>query len=170
MTNQEFTHKTNQLENLLFSFALRLTRSRQDAEDLMQETKIKAFKYRNKFTEGTNFKGWISTIMRNTFINHYRKAKTRRHLNHTVEEHTANVSVQHTVNNAGEQTLRMQELKRMMDSIGEIYSVPFLMFYKGFEYQEIAEKLNIPIGTVKSRIFSARVKMKGLLGNRRQTA
>lgn len=170
MTNQEFTHKTNQLENLLFAFALRLTRSRQDAEDLMQETKIKAFKYRNKFTEGTNFKGWISTIMRNTFINHYRKAKTRRHLNHTVEEHTANVSVRHTVDNAGEQTLRMQELKRMMDSIGDIYSVPFLMFYKGYEYQEIAEKLNIPIGTVKSRIFSARVKMKGLLGNRRQTA
>lgn len=170
MTNQEFTQKTNQLENLLFSFALRLTRSRQDAEDLMQETKIKAYKYRNKFTEGTNFKGWISTIMRNTFINHYRKAKTRRHLNHTVEEHTANVAVKHTVNNAGEQTLRMQELKKMMNSIGDIYSVPFLMFYKGYEYQEIAEKLNIPIGTVKSRIFSARVKMKGLLGNKRHVA
>ena len=170
MTNQEFTEKTNQLENLLFSFALRLTRSRQDAEDLMQETKIKAYKYRNKFTEGTNFKGWISTIMRNTFINHYRKAKTRRHLNHTVEEHTANVAVKHTVENAGEQTLRMQELKQMMNSIGDIYSVPFLMFYKGYEYQEIAQKLNIPIGTVKSRIFSARVKMKSLLGNKRHVA
>lgn len=170
MTNQEFTNKTNQLENLLFSFALRLTRSHQDAEDLMQETKIKAYKYRNKFTKGTNFKGWISTIMRNTFINQYRKAKTRRHLNHTVEEHTVNVSTLHTVDNTAEQTMRMQELKKMMSSIGNIYSVPFLMFYRGYEYQEIAEKLNIPIGTVKSRIFSARLKMKSLLGNKRQTA
>lgn len=168
MTNQEFTQKTNQLENLLFSFALRLTRSRQDAEDLMQETKIKAYKYRNKFTEGTNFKGWISTIMRNTFINQYRKAKTRRHLNHTVEDHTASVSTLHSTNNGGESSLRMQELKRMMSSIGDIYSVPFLMFYRGYEYQEIANKLNVPIGTVKSRIFTARVKMKNLLGNRRQ--
>ena len=168
MTTPEFTKKTNQLENLLFSFALRLTRSRQDAEDLMQETKIKAFKYRNKFTEGTNFKGWISTIMRNTFINQYRKAKIRRHLNHTVEDHTASVSVLHSVDNAGEQSLRMKELKRMLESIGDIYSVPFLMFYRGFEYQEIAQKLNIPIGTVKSRIFTARAKMKSLLGRRRQ--
>lgn len=167
MTNQEFTAKTNELNNLLFSFALRLTRSRQDAEDLMQETAIKAYKYRNNFAEGTNFKSWISTIMRNTFINQYRKRKTRRHLNQPTTEVTENVVNKNVVANSGEQNLRMQEMKRMMDSIGKIYSVPFMMFYKGYEYQEIAVKLNIPIGTVKSRIFSARVKMKQLIGERR---
>ncbi|MFK8162122.1 MAG: RNA polymerase sigma factor [Lewinella sp.] len=166
MTNQEFITKTKELNNLLFAFALRLTRSRQDAEDLMQETAIKAYKYRNNFAEGTNFKSWISTIMRNTFINHYRKAKTRRHLNHTADEVTKNIEVKNVVANSGEQNLRMQEMQRMLKSIGELYSIPFLMFYKGYEYQEIAAQLQIPIGTVKSRIFSARVKMKQLLGKR----
>ncbi len=167
MTSQEFTHKTQELNNLLFAFALRLTRSRQDAEDLMQETAIKAYKYRHNFSEGTNFKSWISTIMRNTFINHYRKAKTRRHLNQPADAVTENIEVNNVVANSGEQNLRMQEMKRMLNSIGDIYSVPFLMFYKGYEYQEIADQLNIPIGTVKSRIFSARVKMKQMIGERR---
>lgn len=168
MTNQEFTQKTQELNNLLFAFALRLTRSRQDAEDLMQETKIKAYKYRKNFAKGTNFKSWISTIMRNTFINQYRKRKTRRHLNQPVTEVTENVIVKNTVANSGEQELRMQELKAMMNSIGKLYSVPFMMFYRGYEYQEIAQQLDIPIGTVKSRIFSARVKLKGLIGERYQ--
>lgn len=167
MTNQEFIQKTQELNNLLFAFALRLTRSRQDAEDLMQETAIKAYKYRHNFSEGTNFKSWISTIMRNTFINHYRKAKTRRHLNQPADAVTENIEVNNVVANSGEQNLRMQEMKRMLNSIGDIYSVPFLMFYKGYEYQEIADQLNIPIGTVKSRIFSARVKMKQMIGERR---
>jgi len=152
--------------NLLYAFALRLTRSRQDAEDLLQETTIKAYKYRNNFAAGTNFKSWISTIMRNTFINQYRKAKTRRHLNHPTTEVTQNIVSRNVVANSGEQTLRMQEMQRMLDSIGRLYSVPFLLFYKGFEYQEIAEQLNIPIGTVKSRIFTARVKMKQMIGKR----
>lgn len=166
MTNQEFTVKTKELNNLLFAFALRLTRSRQDAEDLMQETTIKAYKYRNNFAEGTNFKSWISTIMRNTFINQYRKAKTRRHLNQPTTEVTENVIVKNVVANSGEQNLRMQEMKQMLDSIGDIYSIPFMMFYKGYEYQEIAQQMNIPIGTVKSRIFTARVKLKAMIGNR----
>jgi RNA polymerase sigma-70 factor (ECF subfamily) len=166
MTNQEFTAKTRELNNLLFAFALRLTRSRQDAEDLMQETKIKAYKYRENFAPGTNFKSWISTIMRNTFINQYRKAKTRRHLNQPTSEVTQNIISKNVVSNSGEQNLRMQEMKRMMNSIGKIYSIPFMMFYNGYEYQEIAKNLNIPIGTVKSRIFSARVKMKAIIGKR----
>jgi len=167
MTNQEFTTKTQELNNLLFAFALRLTRSRQDAEDLMQETQIKAYKYRDNFAEGTNFKSWISTIMRNTFINQYRKRKTRRHLNQPTTEVTENIISKNVVANSGEQNLRMQEMKRMMNSIGKIYSVPFMMFYRGYEYQEIAREMNIPIGTVKSRIFSARVKMKAMIGERR---
>lgn len=167
MTNNEFTAKTNKLNNLLFAFALRLTRSRQDAEDLVQETNLKAYKYRNNFAKGTNFKSWISTIMRNTFINQYRKAKTRRHLNYPTTEVTKNIISKNVVGNSGEQTLRMQEMQRMLDSIGSLYSVPFLMFYKGYEYQEIAAKMNIPIGTVKSRIFTARAKMKQVIGERR---
>lgn len=164
MTNQQFTNNVQELENLLFAFALRLTRSRQDAEDLMQETTIKAFRHKEKFTVGTNFKSWISTIMRNTFINNYRKAKSRRHINQSADELTYSIESSNSVGNSGEDNLRMEELKRMMQSMRDIYSVPFMMFYQGYEYKEISEYLEIPIGTVKSRIFLARAKMKEMIG------
>ena len=163
MTNQEFIQQTNSLNNLLFSYALRLTRSRQDAEDLVQETTMKAYRHREKFAPGTNFKGWISTIMRNTFINQYRKQKTRQHINQPVEDLTRVIENKNVINNSGEQNLRMEELKLMMGSIRDIYTVPFLMYYQGYEYKEIAEKLSVPIGTVKSRIFQARIKMKSMI-------
>lgn len=166
MTNQQFTSEISKLENLLFSFALRLTRSQPDAQDLMQETAIRAFRYKDKFKVGTNFKGWVSTIMRNTYINQYRKAKKRKHVSQPIENFTFALENRNAVANAGEQEMRMKELKRMMDSIGEIYRVPFLMFYQGYEYKEIAEHMEIPIGTVKSRIFLARQKMKALIGSR----
>lgn len=167
MTNQEFLQKTTSLNNLLFSYALRLTRSRQDAEDLVQETTMKAYHHREKFAPGTNFKGWISTIMRNTFINQYRKQRTRRHINQPVEDLTRVIENKNVVNNSGEQNLRMEELKAMIRDIRDIYTVPFLMYYQGYEYKEIAERLNVPIGTVKSRIFQARVKMKNRLQTRK---
>lgn len=166
MTNQEFLQQTNVLHNLLFSYALRLTRSRQDAEDLVQETTMKAFRHREKFAPGTNFKGWISTIMRNTFINQYRKQKTRQHINQPVEDLTRVIENKNVINNSGEQNLRMEELKLMMGSIRDIYTVPFLMYYQGYEYKEIADKLSVPIGTVKSRIFQARIKMKSMIRTR----
>ncbi|OAV46201.1 sigma-70 family RNA polymerase sigma factor [Lewinella sp. 4G2] len=166
MTNQEFTNEVSKLNNLLFSFALRLTRSQQDAQDLMQETKLRAYRHRNKFTVGTNFKSWVSTIMRNTYINQYRKAKSRRHVNQPIENFTYALEGKTAVTNDGEQDVRMMELSKMMDSIGEIYRIPFMMFYRGYEYQEIADHMGIPIGTVKSRIFLARRKMKAMIGNR----
>lgn len=166
MTNQEFTTQMSGLENLHYSFALRLTRSRQDAEDLVQETTLKAFRNIDKFTPGTNFKNWTATIMRNTFINNYRKMKTRRHINQSVEDLSNVIENKNVINNSGEQNMRMEELKQMMDSIRDIYSVPFMMFYQGYEYKEIAVQLNIPIGTVKSRIFLARQKMKAMIGSR----
>lgn len=166
MTNSEFNNHIDQVENLLFSFALRLTRNRADAEDLMQETKIKAYQHRERFKIGTNFKSWVSTIMRNTFINQYRKRKSRRHLNYQVDDINYTLESKQTVNNDALQNLRMDELKEVMSTIGDIYSVPFLMFYQGYEYKEIAAHLEIPIGTVKSRIFLARTKMKQRIGDR----
>jgi RNA polymerase sigma factor (sigma-70 family) len=85
MTNKQFLSEMDRLENILFSFALRLTRNYEDAQDLMQETILRAYKHRNKYEVGTNFKSWSSTIMRNTYINRYRKQKNRRHVNEPVE-------------------------------------------------------------------------------------
>lgn len=166
MNNQEFTHKIGKLENLLFSFALRLTKNRQDAQDLMQETSLRAYRHRDKFASGTNFKSWISTIMRNTYINRYRKMKTRKHVNNPIEEFSHALESKNAIDNTAEHDMRMRELTRMLDSVGELYSVPFMMFYRGYEYKEIAYQLQIPIGTVKSRIFLARQRMKKMLGNR----
>ncbi len=169
MTNLEFTGEIDRLENILFSFALRLTRNYEDAQDLMQETIFRAYKHREKFTMGTNFKSWTSTIMRNTYINRYRKEKNRRHVNEPIESFLFAIENKDANLNSGEMNVRMQELEGMLKGIGDIYSVPFLMFFRGYEYKEIAAYLNIPIGTVKSRIFLARKKLKALVGDR-QTA
>lgn len=168
MTNQEFTSEIAKLENLLFSFALRLTRSQQDAQDLMQETAMRAYRHREKFAMGTNFKSWVSTIMRNTYINRYRKMKSRKHVNQPIENFTFALESSSAIPNKGEHDMRMKELKGMMDQVGDIYRIPFLMFYQGYEYKEIAAHLDIPIGTVKSRIFLARQKMKAMIGTRYQ--
>ena len=169
MNNQEFTQKIGKLDNLLFSFALRLTKNRQDAQDLMQETSLRAYRHRDKFASGTNFKSWISTIMRNTYINRYRKMKTRKHVNNPMEEFSYALESKNAVANSAEHDMRMTELTKMLDSVGELYSVPFMMFYKGYEYKEIAAHLGIPIGTVKSRIFLARQRMKQMIGDRYPT-
>lgn len=166
MSTLEFSKEFNGLESILFSFAMKLTRNREDAKDLMQETAMRAYRHREKFTVGTNFKSWCSTIMRNTFINQYRKAKLRRNVNEPIESFLFAVENKNVIPNRGEMNIRMKEYKTIFSEIGEIYSVPFLMFYRGYEYKEIASHLDIPIGTVKSRIFLARKKLKDLIQER----
>lgn len=166
MNDTQFTRELDKVDNLLFAFALRLTRSKDDAKDLMQETAMRAYRHRDKFTLGTNFKSWISTIMRNTFINAYRKEKNRRNVNQPIEDFSFAIENTNTIPNQGEHDIRLSELTKMLKSVGKLYSVPFLMFYRGYEYQEIAEHLNIPIGTVKSRIFFCRKRMKQKIGKR----
>ena len=166
MSDTQFTYELNRLHNLLFAFALRLTRNREDAQDLMQETAMRAYRHRDKFTLGTNFKSWVSTILRNTYINRYRKEKSRGHLNESIETFTFALENKNIIANQGEHDMRVKELGQIFESIGGIYSVPFLMFAYGYEYKEIAKYLQIPIGTVKSRIFLARQKLKAMIGDR----
>lgn len=166
MSTLEFSTEFNSLKNILFSFAMKLTKNREDAKDLMQETAMRAFRHRDKFTMGTNFKSWCSTIMRNTFINQYRKKKLRRNVNEPIESFLFAVENKNVIPNRGEMNIRMKEYKGIFGEIGDIYSIPFLMFYRGYEYKEIAEYLEIPIGTVKSRIFLARKKLKGKINAR----
>ncbi|MFK7937637.1 MAG: sigma-70 family RNA polymerase sigma factor [Saprospiraceae bacterium] len=160
MSQIEFTTQLNDLNRLLHSFAFRLTKNTTDAEDLCQETSLRAYKNLDKFRVGTNFKSWITTIMRNTFINNYRKNKRRAHVSEPIETFSFAIESKNIIPNEGEMNLRLERIKGLFDDMKDMYSVPFLMFYRGWEYQEIAEKLNIPIGTVKSRIFLARKKLK----------
>ena len=163
MTTLKFNHSLAQIQNLLFAFAMKLTYSnREDANDLFQETVMRAFASRHRFQEGTNFKAWVTTIMRNCFINEYRKRRTRNQVEQPLEENTE-FAVRQAVHNDAGTIIMMKELRIMLDSMDDAHRVPFEMFFNGFEYQEIAEELDLPMGTVKSRIFFARKKMKDMI-------
>ena len=140
----------NRLEGLqkhLGNFAMSLTLNKEDAEDLMQETNLKVLDNHDKYVDNTNFKGWVFTIMRNIFINNYRRAARSKTLIDTTDD------------------LYVKEISSVINSFSEEYRVPFSMFVAGYKYEEIADKMNIPLGTVKSRIFFARKRLKNILND-----
>ncbi|MEM9990407.1 MAG: RNA polymerase sigma factor [Bacteroidota bacterium] len=165
MTKLEFTQKYNDLYGLMYAFALRLTNDSSSANDLMQEASYKAYKSRATFRQGTNFKAWLSTILRNTFINNYRKRKVRKVVSESAENLTYQFDKRFQANNQGESNLYLEEINRLFAKIDDKYSIPFLMSYQGYMYDEIAESLGVPVGTVKSRIHTARVKLRAMLSN-----
>lgn len=159
MTVTDFNNKFDSLEDLLFGFAMKLTKNRDRSKDLMQETVMRAFKNKDRFKEGTNFKAWVTTIMRNSFINNYRKMRTRNRVEQPVED-MLHVADQAVVSEKASSSIMMKELEIILANLSDTYRVPFSMFYEGYSYIEIGEKMNLPIGTVKSRIFFARKQLK----------
>ncbi len=160
MSNIEFTQHFSQFRTLLYSFAFRLTKNEEEAHDLLQETAYKAFKYRNMYRPKTNLRAWLMTIMRNTFINNYRQRKRRQTLNDTtVNQYFLNAGNQ-TVYNEGESNVTTEELWKLIQDLEDWMKIPFLMHYQGYKYEEIAQELDIPLGTVKSRIFFARRRLQ----------
>ncbi|HQV78548.1 MAG TPA: RNA polymerase sigma factor [Chitinophagales bacterium] len=142
--------------------AMKLTRDINDAEDLIQETIYRALSNEDKFQEGTNIRAWLFTIMKNIFINDYRKKIKR----NTLIDSTDNlyyINTSSTISNEGERAFVMNDIKNALMKISHELRVPFLMHYKGYKYHEISEQLNLPLGTVKSRIFFARKELKTLL-------
>ncbi|MEY2904023.1 MAG: hypothetical protein RJA52_39 [Bacteroidota bacterium] len=144
----------------LKSFALKLTTNTDDASDLFQDTVIRILANSEKFKEGTNFKAWSLTIMRNIFINDYRK-KVRRNMiiDQTPNEYYIN-SGDRVVENEGEQNISIKELMGMVNTLPDDFRTPFMMAYEGYKYEEISEELDSPLGTIKSRIFFARKKLQ----------
>lgn len=160
MSQPEFYNRFDQLSTLLHSFAYNLTKNVEDAKDLFQETAYRAMVNKDKFRPGTNFKAWLFTIMKNIFINNYRK-RTKAN---TIMDSTDNMyyinSGNVTISNKGDSNIMMQELTKMIEKLDDGIKIPFLMHYQGFKYQEIADHLDLPLGTVKSRIFFARKELK----------
>ena len=165
LTDEQFSDLMNRYNRYLFAFALNLSKSREDAEDLVQETAMRAYRNRDKFVAGTNFKAWAATIMRNTFINGYRKKKRRNIYQEPIDNHAYSLDINPSYNE-GISDLQFTDLAEILDKIGEAYSTPFRMFYEGYQYDEIAQAMCIPIGTVKSRIFFARRRLRGLIEER----
>ncbi|NJB87052.1 RNA polymerase sigma-70 factor (ECF subfamily) [Lewinella marina] len=160
MSQPEFFVQFNQQTTVLHSFAYNLTKNSEDAKDLYQETAFRAITNRDKFRQGTNLKAWLFTIMKNIFINNYRKkVKANTIMDHTDNQYYLN-SGAHSIENSAESDILIKELTEMIDELDSSTRIPFLMHYQGFKYQEIADQLGLPLGTVKSRIFFARKDLK----------
>lgn len=160
MSTIEFSTQFDRLRRTLFSFALNLTKDEESARDLVQETAFKAFKYRDRYEPQTNLRAWLMTIMRNSFINEYRKRKRRQTLNdNTSNDYLLDSGLQ-SVNNQGESTVMQEEIIQVVNTLEDWVRIPFLMHFQGFKYEEIADELEVPLGTIKSRIFFARQKLQ----------
>ena len=141
-------------------FAVTLTRDNEVAKDLLQETMFRALANREKYHVGTNIKAWLYTIMRNIFINNYRrKAKQSTIFDATPNEFLLNYN-QVTTANAAEAALRMKDIQKAIHGLPEIFRNPFMLYFEGYKYHEIAHALNEPLGTIKSRIHFARRLLK----------
>ncbi len=166
MSTVEFDRQFNNMSALLHAFAYNLTKNVEDSKDLYQETAFRAMTNRDKFRAGTNLKAWLFTIMKNIFINNYRKKVKA----NTIMDSTDNLyyinSGKSIIANGAESNIMMKEIIALVEDLEESIKIPFLMHYQGFKYQEIADHLDLPLGTVKSRIFFARKELKGLINMR----
>ena len=141
-------------------FAITLTRDNETAKDLLQETMYRALANKDKYNVGTNIKAWLYTIMRNIFINNYRrKAKQN-----TIFDKTANDFLldhnQSAVANKAEINLGVKDIQEAVHHLPHIFRNPFMLYFEGYKYHEIAAMLHEPLGTIKSRIHFARKLLK----------
>lgn len=163
MTQLQFNDQLHNYSGSLQSFALNFTKDIEDANDLVQDTLLKAITYYNRFKEGTNLKGWLFTIMRNTFINNYRRTiKTNTLISQSDEISSASLHYSASSNMA-ESKFVMGDIHKALATLQPEYYEPFIKYFEGYKYHEIADELRIPIGTVKTRIHVARGILKKYL-------
>lgn len=160
MKSSSFKKDLIGVQGELLRFAYKLTTDREEANDLLQETSLKALDNEDKYMPDTNFKGWMYTIMRNIFINNYRKIlRDQTFVDQTENLYHLNLPQESGSGNT-ESNYDLKEMHRIVNALPKEYKVPFSMHVSGFKYREIAEKLNLPLGTVKSRIFFTRQKLQ----------
>lgn len=167
MANETFQTKLLSVQRNLLNFAYTLTSNRDDAYDLLQDTTLKALDNQDKYIENVNFKGWMFTIMRNLFINKYRRDARSVVVNDTSDDlYMLNFSQDSGIENP-EGALTTVEVHRVLASFSEEIRRPFSMFISGYKYAEIADSLGLPLGTIKSRIYIARQRLQKTLADYR---
>jgi len=160
MASLEFNQMLVNNSEFLKPFAVTLTRDSDAAQDLYQETLFRALANKDKYNVGTNIKAWLYTIMRNIFINNYRrKAKQNTIFDSTPNDFLLN-QAQVTTANAAESILKLKDIQQAIHHLPEIFRNPFLLYFDGYKYHEIADMLGEPLGTIKSRIHFARKLLK----------
>ena len=163
MASAKFQSNLMSLQSNLLNFAFMLTSNRDDAYDLLQDTTLKALDNEDKYAENTNFKGWVFTIMRNIFINNYRRvARSATVIDQTEDLYHLNLS-QDSGLETPEGSFGANEITDAINAFPDEYRIPFSMHVAGYKYNEIAEKMNLPLGTIKSRIFFARKRLQSIL-------
>jgi RNA polymerase sigma-70 factor (ECF subfamily) len=160
MNALQFQQKLLSMQDNMMNFALMLTANRDDAQDLLQDTTLKVLNNQDKFVDNVNFKGWVLTVMRNIFINNYHKV-VRSHM--VIEQNTDLYNLE-VLNESGfdspDGSWQIQEITKIINKLNNELKVPFSMYVSGYKYREIAEKLDKPLGTIKSRIFFARQELQ----------
>jgi RNA polymerase sigma-70 factor (ECF subfamily) len=160
MSAVEFDQILIRNTDYLKPFAMTLTRDAESAKDLLQETLYRALANKEKYNTGTNIKAWMYTIMRNIFINNYRRtAKQNTVFDSTPNEYLLNYN-QFTTANTAETNLSVKDILEAVHHLPEIFRNPFQLYFEGYKYHEIAEILAEPLGTIKSRIYFARKLLK----------
>ena len=161
--NNTFQKRLLGLQRNLFNFAYQLTTNREQAEDLLQDTTLKALKNESKYVDNVNFKGWLFTIMRHIFINNYRQAvRASTIIDTTQDMYHLNLS-QVSAADTPEDSYAVKEISEALEEFSEEFREPFNMYIAGYKYSEIAEKMGLPLGTIKSRIVSTRKRLRKML-------
>ena len=172
MTGIEFNLQLVNLEGKLWRFALSLTSNKDDAKDLLQETMLKAMTYREQFVNQVNLRAWAYTIMKNTFINNYRR-NIRRNTALDTTQNLFFLNQSRKVEVAPDSYYSALEISKLIEGLEDDFRVPFKMHLEGYKYKEISDKLGVKLGTVKSRIFFTRKKLMDSLeefsGERKRT-
>lgn len=167
MTVAQFQEKLLGMQDYMKNFARTLTSDEADAEDLMQDTTLKVLKNRDKFVDNVNFKGWVLTIMRNIFINNYHKiVRAQSVIDSNIDAYNVPL-LSEGGENTPEGSMDIKEITKAISELSPLLKEPFSMFLAGYKYNEIAETLHIPLGTVKSRIFFARQELQDKLHDMR---
>ncbi|MEH3114589.1 RNA polymerase sigma factor [Pedobacter terrae] len=163
MNQNEFSRAADGHAIALLTHAMRFTHDEDDAKDLVQDTLIKGIRFCAKFDKGTNLRGWLYVIMRNTFINDYRKAQKRHSVISRDEDLSSPNLLKSSTKISSEGKFVMDDIQKALQSLPEQYRIPFQRYFEGYKYEEIAEERGIPLGTVKTHIHQARQILKTYL-------
>lgn len=163
-----FKDRLLKLQDNMMNFAFILTSDKEEAKDLLQDTTLKVLDNEDKYIDNVNFKGWVFTIMRNIFINNYRRVvRSQTIVDKTEDLYHLNLP-QESGFSSPEGSFNEKEISRVINHFSDEYRIPFTMHVAGFKYNEIADQMHLPLGTVKSRIFFARQKLQGILRDYKQ--
>ena len=163
--NTNIINQVMEYDRNLHQYAFSLTCNEDDANDLVQDTYLKVLQFSSQYSENTNLKAWVYTIMKNTFINNYRRKQRCKMVIDQTEDLYYLTNVVSDPSDSADMHYYVSDISKKIAMEDEAQRKPFEMFVDGYKYQEIADEMHLPIGTVKSRIFFTRKKLMAKLGD-----